>query len=61
MSGVQFYNGLAINVQLTDCNNAGSCDNSGDHTTVLGNEVACSSSDPHTTSLCQPGRTVVIP
>jgi hypothetical protein len=33
----------------------------GDHTTVLGNGAECSSGNPHTTTICEPGRTIVVP
>lgn len=47
------------NSQTTSCNSANLCSNTGDHTNVLSNGAPCSSGSPHTTTICQPGRTKV--
>lgn len=52
------------NVQNTNCNNVGGgCVNDGDHTNVYGSGISgsCHSGAPRTTTICQPGRTAVIP
>lgn len=50
---------IPSNIQDTKCSNAGTCSNTGDHTTVIGVNSPCSSSGAHSTTICTSGRTVV--
>jgi hypothetical protein len=47
------------NIQSTKCFNAGTCSNTGDHTTVIAANSPCSSSGDHSTTICTSGRIVV--
>jgi hypothetical protein len=48
------------NIQSTKCFNAGTCSNTGDHTTVIAANSPCSSSGDHSTTICTSGRIVVV-
>jgi hypothetical protein len=52
---------ISSNSQSTTCANAGSCSNVGENTNVIANGADCSSHDPGTTTICQPGRTKILP
>lgn len=49
------------NRQITICNSAGECTNSGDHTIVIAKGTNCSSGSPNSITICQPTKTLVVP
>lgn len=59
-SSCQNTGNTPANIQSTKCFNAGTCSNTGDHTTVIAANSPCSSSGDHSTTICTSGRTVVV-
>ena len=49
------------NTQNIACQSSPSCVNAGQNTNVIANGASCESHDPNTTTICQPGRTIIRP
>ena len=53
--------GTTSNTQNTFCANSNSCLNDGTNTKIISNGADCKSNGPDTTTICQPGHTIIQP